>query len=391
MIYDSKSILVVAAIFVAAPLISAAAGRAVRSLVVPIAVVELIGGAALGPRGFGAARLDSIISLLGSLGLGFLFFYAGYEIELERIKGVALRLGAIGWVVSLALAYALAGILQATGVVISGVLVGSAISTTAIGTILPVLRDTDQLRGRFGAAILAAGTVGELGPVLIVTVLLSGESDKVSQALVLAVFVVLTVVAALVTSGVVGRSWRFLSRSLETSSQLLVRLVVALVVVLLVLAQSLGFDVVLGGFAAGMIVRFAMRGHEAEQFESKLDAVAFGFLIPLFFIKSGMNLDLSALSSSVDAVLKVPLFVALFLVVRGLPAITLYRGELPFRDRVSLGLFSATQLPLVVAITTIGVSQNLMRPSTAVALVTAAAISVLLFPTLALMLRRSAV
>ena len=389
MILGTQSILVVVAIFVAAPLISAAAGRAVRSLVVPIAVVELVGGAALGPHGFGAAHLGETLDVLGSLGLGFLFFYAGYEIDFERIRGAPLRLGTIGWLFSLALAYSFAGILAAAGVVISGVLTGSAMCTTAIGTILPVLRDTDQLKGRFGSAILAAGAVGELGPVVIVTVLLGGESDKVSQALVLAGFVVLMVLMAFVSSGAVGRSWGFLSRSLETSGQLLVRLTVALVVVLLVLANSLGFDVVLGGFAAGMIARFTLRGRDAAQYERKLDAIAFGFLIPLFFIKSGMNLDLSALGNDVGAVLKVPMFLALFLVVRGLPALTLYRRQLPLRDRVSLGLFSATQLPLVVAITTIGVDQQLMRPSTAVALVTAAALSVLLFPTLALLVRRS--
>jgi Kef-type K+ transport system membrane component KefB len=166
-----------------------------------------------------------------------------------------------------------------------------------------------------------------------------------------------------------------------------VRLTVVLVFGLVVLANSLGLDVILGAFAAGLIVRLVIRGHAAEQFSSKVDAVGFGFLIPLFFIRSGMNLDLGALGASIGAVLRVPLFLAAFVLVRGLPAQLLYRRELGTRDRIALGLLCSTQLPLVVAITDLGVAQGQMRPATAVALVTAAVLSVLLFPTIAIWLR----
>jgi Kef-type K+ transport system membrane component KefB len=342
------------------------------------------------PHALKWAHLDSTLDLLDTLGLGFLFFFAGYEIDFDAIRGSPLRLGLIGWVMSVAIAYTFAGLLAAAGVVISGILTGSAMSTTAIGTILPVLQDTGQLRGRFGPFMLAAGAIGELGPVLIVTLLLETDANSASQALLLGAFIVVTLAAALLSSGATGRAWGFLNRSLETSGQEPVRLTVLLVFSLVLLASSLGLDVILGAFAAGIIVRHVLRGRDAERFESKLEAVGFGFLIPFFFISSGMNLDLAALGSSVGAVLKVPLFLFGFLLVRGLPAMLLYRDELSRRDRTALGLLSSTQLPLVVAITTLGVEQGQMRPSTAVALVTAGVLSVLIFPTVAIALRRRA-
>ncbi len=389
MIPDTTSFLVVLLIAASAPLLAAGAKRIAPACVVPIAVVELVLGAAVGPHGLKLAHSDQTLSLLNTLGLGFLFFFAGYEIDFRQIRGRPLRLGLIGWAMSAALAYSLAGVLAAAGVVISGLLTGSAMSTTAIGTILPVLRDSGQLTGKFGPRMMAAGAVGELGPVMIVTLLLTTDSNSVTQGLLLAAFILLSIVAALLSTGAARRMAGLLERSMSTSGQLPVRLTVVLVFGLVVLASTLGLDVILGAFAAGIIVRFVLRGRSAHRFESKLDAIGFGFLIPFFFISSGMALQLGALGSSLGAVLKVPLFLVLFLVVRGLPALLLYRPELGLRDRLSMGLFSATQLPLVVAITTLGVEQGEMRQSTAVALVTAGVLSVLVFPTLAIALRRA--
>jgi Kef-type K+ transport system membrane component KefB len=389
-ITDTSSFLIVLLVAALAPMIAGATTRLIPAVIVPIAVVELVLGAAVGPHGFRAAHFDATLDLLQTLGLGFLFFFAGYEIDFQEIRGKPLRLGLIGWAISCALAYSFAGLLAAAGVVISGLLTGSAMSTTAIGTILPVLRDTGQLAGRFGPSMIAAGAVGELGPVMIVTLLLTTDSNSVSQALLLAAFIIVTMVAALLSSGAAGRAWGFLDRSLNTTGQLPVRLTVLLVFGLVLLASSLGLDVILGAFAAGIIVRHVLRGREAHRFESKLDAVGFGFLIPFFFIGSGMNLDLAALTTGIGAVLKMPLFLAGFLLVRGLPALLLYRSELSLRDRIALGLLSSTELPLVVAITTLGVEQGQMRQSTAVALVTAGVLSVLVFPTAALAIRRTA-
>ncbi len=236
--------------------------------------------------------------------------------------------------------------------------------------------------------MLGVGAVGEFGPVLIVTVLLGSQSDPSTQLLLLAVFVVLAVLAALLSMRAVGRGWEFIERNMETSGQVPVRLTVLLLFGLVVIAADLGLDVILGAFAAGGIVRLLTQGREAELFEPKLDAVGFGLLIPFFFVTSGIKLDLEALVSSARALIELPLFLALFLLVRGLPAMLLYRDVLSGTERKALALLSATQLPLVVAITTIGVDSGNMRTSTAAALVGAGALSVLIYPALALNLVR---
>jgi Kef-type K+ transport system membrane component KefB len=200
-------------------------------------------------------------------------------------------------------------------------------------------------------------------------------------------------VALAVITGVLAvrsawRGWPLIERTFETSSQLAVRLAVVLVFGLVALAAELGLDLLLGGFVAGMITRVALRGREVAVFDSKLTAVGYGLLIPFFFVTSGMEFDLDALTGSAEAVLKVPLFLALFLVVRGTPALLLYRGVLAARDRVALAFFCATQLPLVVAITTVAVEQGHMKSDTAAGLVGAAILSTLIYPLIGLRLRR---
>ena len=250
---DTSSFLLVLLAAAAAPFIADAAGRLHAGIVVPVVVVELLLGAMIGPDVLGLAELGDILEFLGQLGLGFLFFFAGYEIEFDRIRGAPLRLGVLGWLITLALAYSIAGALAAAGIVLSGLLVGSAMTTTALGTLIPVLRDEGRLETRLGRFVLGAGAVGEFGPVLIVTLLLSTQADAPEQALLLAAFVALAVLAAAMATGAVGRGWHFLESNLETSGQVPVRLTVLLLFGLVVIAADLGLDVILGAFAAGVL------------------------------------------------------------------------------------------------------------------------------------------
>ncbi len=264
---------------------------------------------------------------------------------------------------------------------------GSALATTAIGTLIPILRDEDELRTRFGTFLFAAGAIGEFGPILLLTLVLSTQ-DAINRALPLLLFIGLAIIIALVSVRTAPAGWSALERSLEASSQLAVRLAALLVFGLAALAAQLGLDVVLGGFVAGMITRMALRGHEVSVLESKLSAVGFGLLIPFFFTVSGIGFNLHALVTSPGAMLKLPMFLGLFLVVRGLPALLLYRGALPRRrDRFALATYSATALPLVVAITEVAIQDGHMRSSTAAALVGAAIVSTVVFPFVGRMLR----
>ena len=196
-------------------------------------------------------------------------------------------------------------------------------ATTAIGTLIPILRDSGELKTRFGTYLLGAGGIGEFGPILLVTLVLSTD-QPLHEAGILLAFVALALVLALASVRLAWRGWSALERTFETSSQLAVRVTVVLVFGLGLLAGQLGLDILLGGFVAGMIVRIALKGHELSVFESKLTAVGFGFFIPFFFITSGIEFDLAALGS-VEAIAKLVMFLFLFLVVRGTPALLLYR------------------------------------------------------------------
>jgi Kef-type K+ transport system membrane component KefB len=344
----------------------------------PVVVVELLLGIVVGPEVLDLAGTDSFIEFFSNLGLGMLFFFAGYEIDFERIRGRPLKLGAWGWLLSIALAYGIGGALAAAGIVLSFLYTGSAMATTAIGTLIPILRDNGELKTKFGTYLLAAGGIGEFGPILLVTLVLS-TSNPLHESAILIAFVGLALAIALISVKFAWRGWPALERTFETSSQLAVRITVVLVFGLVLLASKLGLDVLLGGFVAGMIVRLALKGHELKVFESKLTAVGFGFFVPFFFITSGIEFDLGALGS-VTALLKLAMFFCLFLIVRGAPAMLLYRNVLQTRQRAALAFYSATELPLVVAITTIATETGHMKTSTAAGLVGAAMLSTLVFP-----------
>jgi Kef-type K+ transport system membrane component KefB len=380
---DAQSFLVIVTVAALAALFAAFVGR---RLALPVVVVEIVAGILVGPELLDIARPDEFIDFFSNLGLGMLFFFAGYEIDFERIRGAPLRLAALGWMLSLALAYSLGGLLALAGVVLSLVFTGSAMATTAIGTLIPILSDANELRTRFGTYLLAAGAMGEFGPILLITLAFSTQSAA-TNAVILVTFVLLAVVTALGAARGAVRGWEMLERSLETSGQLPIRVAVVLVFALAALADSLGLDLLLGGFVAGVIVRVALKGREVTVFESKLTAVGYGFLIPFFFITSGLKFHLTALTDDPIQLLELPLFLALFLVVRGVPALVLYRGHLDRLDRRALSVFSSTQLPLVVAITTIAIDQGHMRTSTAASLVGAGILSTAIFPLIGLRLR----
>lgn len=380
---DTGSFFVVVIVAAVAAITTAAVPK---RLAPPVVVLELLLGIVVGPEVLGLAHSDEFIEFFSNLGLGMLFFFAGYEIDFDRIKGQPIKLGAFGWLLSVVLAYGLGGALAAAGVVVSFLYTGSAMATTAIGTLIPILRDNGELKTRFGTYLLAAGGAGEFGPILLVTLVLSTDHPLHESAILLA-FVAVAIAVALVSVRSAGRNWPALERTLEASSQMAVRITVVLVFGLVFLASKLGLDLLLGGFVAGMIVRTALKGHEVSVFESKLTAVGFGFFVPFFFVTSGIEFDLDALGSA-EALAKLAMFFGLFLIVRGVPAMLLYRGVLAARDRAALAFYSATELPLVVAITTIATETGNMKSSTAAGLVGAAMLSTLVFPFVGLALRK---
>jgi Kef-type K+ transport system membrane component KefB len=377
-------ILIVATVAALAPILV----DLTRRVRVPVVVAEIALGIIVGPQVLGLADTDSFIEALSAFGLAFLFFLAGMEIEFERIRGTPVVRGVSGWLISVVLGALVALVLHLAGVIHATVLVALALTTTALGTLMPILRDTGILDQRFGAFVVGAGAAGEFCPVVVVSIILAVDAGDPWRSFLLFAFAAIVVLAALVAMRAAPpRIVRLVSTTMETSGQLAIRLSVLLIIALAVLASEFGLDVILGAFGAGIVVGMLVRGSESQEFAAKLDAVGFGFLIPVFFIATGMDYDLDALTSDPGAMALVPGFAVLFLLTRGLPVALLYRRELDRVGRRSLALFSAAALPLLVAITQIGLDTGTMRTEVAVALVGAGMLSVLVYPLLALRAR----
>jgi Kef-type K+ transport system membrane component KefB len=353
---------------------------------IPQVVILIFGGILIGPHVLGLADTGSI-QLLSNIGLGFLFLLAGYELDLRLCRERSGRMAMIGWAASALLSVGAVALLASFGFVRDFVPIGLALTTTALGTLLPILQDNEMLGGKFGRYVLAAGAVGELFPIVAISLFLTKRDQFIAIGSLLAV----GVAALLLTSAprLVGeRRLRVLiKQGQRATAQTTLRWSIVLLVVLLVAAERFGLDVVLGALLAGMVLRSWTRRMEVdvEPLESKLEAVGYGIFIPLFFVASGMTLDVQAILANPARMLT---FVALLVVVRGLPSLLVYARVLPVRQRVEMTLITATTLPLLIALAEIGLRDGVMLPSNAAALVGAGVISVLLFPTIAAALDR---
>ncbi|HYH00579.1 MAG TPA: cation:proton antiporter [Terriglobales bacterium] len=381
--FNGSALLLTAFIAVLAPLICALPAR----LRLPMVAVEVGLGILVGPNVLGWATPTGMLGLLGHLGMIFLFYLAGMEIELSTFRGRPLKLAVTGWVLSAGIAFGLTALLYAVGFCQSPLLIAVATCTTAIGALLPILRDTGELNSAFGRHVLAAGAIGEFGPIILVSLLLTREHTRWEQTALMLGFVVVSLVASGIA--LIPRPTRletFLERTMNAPSQLPVRIAILVLATLVVLAEDFGMDMILGAFAAGMVTSLGTKGGAARQLHSKLEAIGFGFLIPMFFVTSGMHFDLATLFRSHSSWLRVPVFLAILMIARAAPTI-LYRYELDTRDRLPFALYSATSLPLMIAIAEIGTATGRMQPGNAAALVAAGMISVVLFPSLAYLLR----
>ena len=370
-----------------------------RWLRLPGVVIEIVLGIVIGPHVLGWAHLDEVLSVLAEFGLVVLIFLAGFEIDPDEVKGRAVSLAVRGWLLSLVLAVAIAWALHALDVTSGIRFVAVALTTTAIGTLLPILGDAGLLPTPLGRNILASGAMGELGPIVAISVALATDSPARTVVVLVAFGLIVTAAGWAATRPARPRIVRLVAHTLHTRGQLGVRVCVLLCALLVWAAARFELDILLGAFAAGVVARLFLvehstsaDDHHGDHYDDhhgavqlRIEALGFGFFIPLFFVVSGVHFDLGALGD-VGALAKVPLFLVLFLVVRGVPAL-LYRNELGRSEIMALGLLQSAALPLIVVITGIGVAEGQMRPDNAAAMVGAGLLSVVLYPIIALVVR----
>jgi Kef-type K+ transport system membrane component KefB len=385
------SVAVVAAVALVAPL-----GVAFGGLRLPAIVVEILLGIAVGPQGLGWATNDEPVAVLSLIGLAFLLLLAGLEIDFTRLRGRLLRLTAIGYAVSFGLALVVGLVLEAGGLVKSPLLVAIILSATGLGVILPILKDAGETATPFGQVIVAGASIAEVGPIVLLSLFFSGESSALGSKVVL-------LVGFFVFVGAVGLALLGLQRSMRVSATLLrlqdttaeirVRGAFLLLALFVVLASRFGLEAILGAFLAGATLKLVDRDEAMTHafFHAKLEAIGFGVFVPFFFVSTGIKLDVTSLFHSGAALVRVPIFLAALLLVRGLPAV-LYRS---FAERagqlVAGGLLQATSLSIPVVAGQIGVDLGLIRPTNYVALVAAGLLSVIVFPLVSLTLLRGRV
>jgi Kef-type K+ transport system membrane component KefB len=388
-LHFTNLLIVVAAAF-AVPLLLGLA----PSIRLPAVVLEIVVGIVVGPSGLGWVEIDAPIAVLSLIGLAFLLFLAGLEVEFHKLRGRVLRLTGIGFLLSFVIALAVGLALKAGGVGPKPLFAAIILSATSLGIIIPLLKDSGQSRSNFGQLVIAAGSIADFGAVILLTLFFSREATgTTTKLLLLGSLLLLAVLTGLVVLGAerVRRVHETVGRLANTTAQIRVRGAFVLMVAFAALAQGLGLEVILGTFIAGAILKLTDRDETMmhPELQHKLEAVGYGVFIPVFFVASGLRFDLNALFSSADTVIRVPIFLAALLVVRGLPAL-LYRKDLGARKTVVAGLLQATSLPFIVAATMIGLDIGAITEANAAAFIAAGLLSVLIFPITALTLLRGA-
>jgi len=381
------NLLIVMAVAFAAPLLLGLFPR----LLLPSVVLEIVAGIVVGPSVLGWVHVDEAVEVIALLGLAFVLFLAGLEIEFGKLRGRVLRLTLLGFAISFVVALVVSLGLSAVDLVDTPLLVAIILCSTSLGVLVPVLKDSGQLATTFGQLIIAAASIADFGAIILLSIFFSGEGGTGSTLLLLGALFALAAAVFFAVKGA-ERSRRLredLVRLQDTTAQIRVRASLVLLVGFAALAESLGLEVILGAFIAGAIVSLVDRDQAMThpEFRRKLEAVGFGFFIPAFFVTSGVRFDLDALTASASNLLMVPIFLAALLLARGVPAIV-YRGALDARRTAIAGLMQATSLPFIVAATAIGRELDLIDAAASAAMIGAGLLSVLLFPLGGLLLLR---
>ena len=383
MTQDLVSLAVIALVALICPIVA----KLIPGKLIPETVFLLVAGALLGPYMAGFIQITDSVGLLSDLGLAFLFLLAGYEINPKELTGHQGKRGLIVWIITFALALAVVALSPTSpGNDIGSIAIAIALTTTALGTLVPIMKERELMGTRVGNSILAYGTWGELGPILAMAVLLSTRSE-LKTLLVLAGFTLLCVVMAVIPakSKKAGhRMFRFLTENANTTSQTMVRAVIVLLVSLVAFSAVFDLDIVLGAFAAGFVLRYIIPEGDHE-LERKLEGIAYGFLIPVFFVTSGAKINLA---SVLDQPIALVVFIITLLLVRAVPIYFSLSTDRRTRDisshnRLTIALYCTTALPIIVAVTSVAVKSDALTQEFAGVLVAAGAITVFLMPLLA--------
>ena len=353
-------------------------------LPLPAVVLEILLGIAIGPLALDLVpRTDTVIHVLALLGVSLLLFFAGLELDLRAIINPRVRTLLLAYVLSIALALLVGELVMTLGMDVTPLFLMVVLSATGLGVLLPIMKDAGYLETELGQVIFGACAIAEVVPLVLLALCFPpGDATVLQQA---GKIVILLLVAALAALAILRgsrhqRLERRIARLENTTAQLRVRATFLLILGLAALATHFQIEVILAAFAAGLVVG-ASRKEALEHSDQlkKLEGAAFGIFIPVFFVSTGINLDVSLLFDSVEVLLLVPIFLVSLLVVRGLPVL-LYRRLMTQRERAGTAFFQATSLSLLIASAPAGLAAHAITERGSTALIAAGMLSVIVYP-----------
>jgi Kef-type K+ transport system membrane component KefB len=363
-----------------------------RARFLPAVVLEIVFGIIIGPQVLHWVNVDTSLSLLSEMGLCYLLFLSGMEVELERLRGRLLAIVGGGFLLSLIIALLFGLSLKTIVQGISPFFLALLLSSTSLGIVIAILKDAGESSSDFGQLIIAGSTAGELGTIILLSLFFSNaNSSSVSRFVLLGIFFLLVLILSLAVFRVRRSAWfaDMVQRLQDTTAQISVRAALLLLVAVVAMAAVFGAASILGAFLAGVLLKFAYKDPDGlrPQFRIKLEALGFGFFVPIFFISSGLTFDLHALLAHGSTLLLVPVLLVALLVVRGMPTL-LYAGRLGKQQTVIAAFLQATSLPFIVAATEIGLQLGLLTQAISSALIMVGLLSVIVYPSIALLLLR---
>ena len=368
-----------------------------RKLRLPIVVGEIIAGIIIGRSGFGwVQHHEVVLDLLAELGFVFLMFLSGMEIDFSSLgqlrgngktgKGPAspLRLGGISFVFTLALSTLIGFAFTQAGLASSPWMIALILSTTSLGVVVPVLKEQGLSSGRYGQTLLIAALIADFVTMLLITVVVAALSHGITLDILLIGLLFVAFFLMYHFGGIFFNKIKGVRRILEelssATAQIKVRAAFTMMLIFVALAELLGTEIILGAFLAGAIIALLKRP-EDEGLVHQLDAIGYGFFIPIFFIMVGVDFNLASLISSPSALLLVPLLLVSAAAVKLLPAL-IFKSSFSWKQTLAAGTLLSSRLSLIIAASAIGLRLGVIDEPFNAAIIMVAITTVVIAPPL---------
>ena len=362
--------------------------RHITFIRLPGVVGEILAGIVIGRSGLNLVEATPILTFLQEFGFTLLMFLSGLEMNLGALRSPVARdtparswqqpipLALLIFVLTVVMALIVGVAMAAFNLASNPILMGLILSTTSLGIVVPVLKERGLTTTRYGQVLLVSALISDFVTLLLLSLVIAILSQGLTLDLLLVLLLLAAFVAAVHIGGIVSRLTlltRIIDELSHATAQIQVRGALALMVAWVVLAQALGVEVILGAFLAGAIISFSRRRADSPLPE-KLDAIGFGFFIPLFFIMVGAEFDIRTLLASPRGLLLVPVLIAGAYIVKIVPALLL-RSIFSWRETLAAGMLLASRLSLIIAASAIALELGAITPATNAALILVAIVT----------------